>query len=184
MLPDAAKNNDVERPKSLSLEETDGADMNKYKSDPQYSTTYMEIPQKDTSPEKDGDGKSLTPEKTSSKHTLAKEDSNKEQDLHSPLDEDESPPKTPSEKSAVPMAFTVDLGDDMFGAPKISMNDSLSQFLPHKVRKSFRSRSVKNPKDSGKEDSPASGKVRMLYCYCVTGWVVWRGMNQSFIDKR
>ena len=128
--------------------------MNKYKTDPRYATTYMEIPQRDGGPTPPrgeagaggGSGRHTPPEK----------------DVPPPV----SAPPAPAAAAAAaagPMAFTVDLGDDVGGAPKLNMKNSLSEFLPHKVRRSFRSRSVRTSKSrSGdeKEDSPASGKVR------------------------
>ena len=125
--------------------------MNKYKTDPRYATTYMEIPQRDGGPTPRGEAGAGG---GSGRHTPP------EKDVPPPVS---APPAPAAAAAAGPMAFTVDLGDDVGGAPKLNMKNSLSEFLPHKVRRSFRSRSVRTSKSrSGdeKEDSPASGKVR------------------------
>ncbi|XP_064623244.1 centrosomal protein of 170 kDa-like isoform X2 [Lineus longissimus] len=58
----------------------------------------------------------------------------------------------PDERS---MAFTIDLDDGVEGSgKKVGMNQSLSKFMPSKIRKSFKERGVKTQrsKDKGSED--------------------------------
>ena len=58
------------------------------------------------------------------------------------------------------MAFTIEFGPgesdeaDVTSPPKMSMHDSLSQFLPHKVRRSFRERAVRTSSDGDDPDDP------------------------------
>ena len=75
-----------------------------------------------------------------------------------PGEKTQQPPvkPTPTPKSRVNMsgtAFTVDLrdGDSSPEMPKINMSDSLSKFLPHKVRRSFKERSDKFEKISARK---------------------------------
>lgn len=133
-------NNSIERPTSLALNEQNAAqnekvqgqcqdpsqmDMNKYK-DPKYACTYMEIPQRDSSAEKDV----VRPPPP----------------LQTPPERDVPPP----EEAQPGMAFTIDMGGD--DDKKLSMAGSLSNFLPSKVRKSFRTRLAKTKsQDQGQE---------------------------------
>ena len=67
-------------------------------------------------------------------------------------------------------AFTIDLrdGNSSPEMPKINMGDSLSKFLPHKVRRSFKERSDKIERISAKKALAATVSV-------VTGdgWLPW-----------
>lgn len=109
----------MERPDSLSLDQgPQSPDMSKYKTDPQYAITYMEIPG-DASP-KSSPGKSPekkgTPEKSS--------------------------PEAPAQPS---MAFTIDMGDTT--SKGLRLGEGPSKFLPNKVRKSFTTRNIKKDEE-------------------------------------
>ena len=58
-------------------------------------------------------------------------------------------------------AFTIDLrdGNSSPEMPKISMGDSLSKFLPHKVRRSFKERSDKMERSSARKAIAATVSV-------------------------
>ena len=109
--------NEAERPDTLNLDEP--PDMSKYKTDPKYAVTYMEIPGNDGSPEKE---------------------QKKDQKAASPKSSPDVPPP-PS------MAFTIDMGETKSKGPRISMDAGLSRFLPSKVRKTFQSRTLKKDDD-------------------------------------
>ena len=65
--------------------------------------------------------------------------------------------------NAKAMSFTIDLGDEADEAKKVSMNESLSKFLPHKVRRSFRERQTKSmPKDTVLGDIPQSEVINNI----------------------
>jgi len=74
------------------------------------------------------------------------------------------PPKLQTSKPRVNMtgtAFTIDLrdGNSSPEMPKINMGDSLSKFLPHKVRRSFKERSDKIERISAKKALAATVSV-------------------------
>lgn len=142
------KKNSAERPKTLAVGDSK-SDMDKYKTDPQYATTYMEIPQRDEGSESSTPTKPVSPSnfQKNGERTPSGEDLRHNHDIHTPPEKDVGPGKDKAPAEA-PMAFTVDLGDDIGGAPKLNMKHSLSEFLPHKVRKSFRSRSIKSRRNS------------------------------------
>lgn len=114
--------NSADRPSTLQLGSNNHQDYHtsKYTTQEKYGHVYMDIPIRDSTPDKK---------------------------QHSPPERDKSGPEKQNGKGEAKsdavsgMAFTVTLGDadeDTSKSPKISMSESLSKFLPHKVRRSLR----------------------------------------------
>ncbi|XP_013420179.1 centrosomal protein of 170 kDa protein B isoform X1 [Lingula anatina] len=123
-------NSHHDRPASLPLEQNNNKASNgvKYQTQEKYKHVYMDIPIRDSPTEK-----SLPPErdKMASTEKVSAEEivTDKEK-----LDR--------SSSSAV--AFSVEFSDsEETKSPKISMSESLSKFLPHKVRRSLREKREK-----------------------------------------
>lgn len=135
--------------------------MDIYKSDPKYAATYMEIPSRDTNvplrdmePERD-QSSVKEQHRVPTKHSVPSSDSVKPESpklLHSaPY---EKPPSTVKqatpEKEVIPApilmecsgstSFTIDFSDNKPKKKSSGTPGSLSEFLPSKIRRSFRQR--------------------------------------------
>ena len=92
-------------------------------------------------------------------HSPPERDTNGSQAMEIPAPGESNKDVGGSTVAGPPMAFTIDFGEEDTGkAPKISMQDSISKFLPHKVRKSFRGRTKTD------EDSESPKEVSQLCC--------------------
>ena len=137
--------------------------MNKYKTDPKYAVTYMEIPQHDAiSPEKD--------------FSFGVKQPNTEKDQS---DSDKSPTKSETEAVQPGMAFTIDFSDDT-KKKKVTMDNSLSQFLPNKVRRSFKSRTVKNGKHKDDGSTKVSGIITSSVWLYEQVCTIWGNLNKTY----
>ena len=133
-------------------------DMEKYRTDPKYSTTYMEIPHRDSAPpERDKNTPARSLSSSLSKDSLFSDAGKK------------TTPDTPGERAVkavaggddpghpdpVGLAFTVDFSDDK----KLNMAGSLSEFVPSKIRKNFRERMEKVAKPQSREGNHSKVEV-------------------------
>ncbi|XP_041353126.1 centrosomal protein of 170 kDa-like isoform X3 [Gigantopelta aegis] len=138
-----------DRPQCLPLGQDEQAKMEKYRTDPKYSTTYMEIPHKDTAPERDKDTPPHSMSSSISKDSLFS-DASKLNTPDTPSDKvvRQGPGgEEPGHADTTGLAFTVDFGDDK----KLNMSGSLSEFVPSKIRKNFRERMEKVSKPQNRD---------------------------------
>lgn len=130
-----------------------GYDPQKYKSDPKYSQRYMEIPARDTDPDLASPvHQTVNNDSVLSKDSLSPDDSPNQDRREVSVEKSLSSQPVPKAHDTSAMAFTVDLGDEK-PSKKMNMSGSLSEFVPSKIRRSFRERLEKA---SSKASQPLS----------------------------
>ncbi|XP_064603884.1 centrosomal protein of 170 kDa protein B-like isoform X3 [Liolophura sinensis] len=117
-----------------------GYDPQKYKSDPKYSQRYMEIPARDTDPDLESPvHPTMNNDSVLSKDSLSPDVSPNQDKREVSVEKSLSSQPTTKTHDTSAMAFTVDLGDEK-PSKKMNMSGSLSEFVPSKIRRSFRER--------------------------------------------